>query len=404
MKKAIIVMSLMAVAAWAQAQTAVWNPAANPSSDGAWTDGANWTTGVAPDNVTKAVFNVGGAMNCQVSGAAIAGRVVAGDNGPGGTIAINNGGTLTVGNVDWTAIGYNNTAAMVMEEGGAATFAHHLWIGFAAGADGTLTMNGGTISVTGMTGLGWGGGKGTALILGGTLNLAQFHPTDSIKGLSVMDIGGGTIILDGDHVSPVNTYINSGKIVAYSGSGTVLVDYDVTNAGKTTLTALRGDEPPVQTAWDPSNNPSSDGTWAQDANWTGGRKPGNLTRVDFNITGADPCLVASAASAGRVIMGDNGPGGTLIVNSGAALLVGPTDWSAIGLNNTGTLQVESYATVNFGGDLWVGHSSGSSGQLIMNGGTVTVAGRADASKCAVGLRPGGVEGRRGPSRRSSVCS
>jgi len=54
------------------------------------------------------------------------------------------------------------------------SFGYQLWIGLDPGSDGTLIMNGGTVSVAGMFGLGWQGGKGTAQINGGTLNLSQW--------------------------------------------------------------------------------------------------------------------------------------------------------------------------------------------------------------------------------------
>ena len=66
---------------------------------------------------------------------------------------------------------------MVVENGGSASFGYQLWVGLDPGSDGTLIMNGGTVSVADMFGLGWQGGKGTAQINGGTLNLSQWDDT-----------------------------------------------------------------------------------------------------------------------------------------------------------------------------------------------------------------------------------
>ena len=73
---------------------------------------------------------------------------MAGDNGPGGTLIITNGGSLTTDATDWCAIGYNNTNLMIVENGGLIGIGFQLWVGFTAGSDGTLLMNGGTVTVT----------------------------------------------------------------------------------------------------------------------------------------------------------------------------------------------------------------------------------------------------------------
>jgi hypothetical protein len=236
----------MAATSWAQAQTTVWNPAANPSGNGWWSESANWTGGFVPNNTNKVVLNVSGALPCVVTNAVIAGQVVAGDNGPGGTLMVTNGGSLTAGSLDWCAIGYNNTSLMVVESGGSASFANHLWIGFDPGSDGTLTLNGGNVSVAGMIGLGWNGGKGTVHVNGGTLNLSQWSPSSpgSIVGASLLDVGAGTVVIAGNQVSSVSNYIGSGKITGYGGTGIVSNFF---NGATTTLTASPGNGPPPTT-------------------------------------------------------------------------------------------------------------------------------------------------------------
>lgn len=50
-----------AMCAEAQLTTTVWNPAANPSGNGLWTESANWTGGVVPNSSNKVVLNISGA-------------------------------------------------------------------------------------------------------------------------------------------------------------------------------------------------------------------------------------------------------------------------------------------------------------------------------------------------------
>ena len=235
-----------AICAEAQLTSTVWNPAANPSGNGLWSESANWTGGQVANSTNKAVLNVAGARACVVNSAVSAGQLAAGDNGPGGLLIVTNGGTLAASATDWSAIGYNNTILMIVESGGAATFGNHLWVGFDPGSDGTLTVNGGTVSVAGMFGLGWNGGKGTVHVNAGTLNLSQWSPGSpgSIAGASLLDIGAGTVVITGNQVSSVNNFISSGRITGYGGTGTVSNTFNG-GANTTTLTATPGSGPPT---------------------------------------------------------------------------------------------------------------------------------------------------------------
>jgi len=62
-------------------------------------------------------------------------------------------------------------------------------------------------------------------------------------GVGTMDVGGGTLIINGDAVSGVQGFIDNGWITAYEGNGTLNLDYDIRNAGQTTLTALHNFNP-----------------------------------------------------------------------------------------------------------------------------------------------------------------
>ena len=83
-----------------------------------------------------------------------------------------------------------------------------------------------------------------------------------------------------------------------------------------------GYAPPTDVVWNPAANPSGTGKWNENANWTGGVAPASVTKVNFNVVGAIPCTVTNAALADYVVMGDNGPGGTLIITNGGSLTCG----------------------------------------------------------------------------------
>ncbi|UCG59747.1 MAG: hypothetical protein JSU70_09555 [Phycisphaerales bacterium] len=240
----VCAVAVLLMAGMASAAT-VWNPAANgifPPATADWGVAANWTNDVPGVADGKAVFNVPDAAECVVTDAQSFNQFVQGDNGPGGVIRVMDGGSLTTGAV-WSAVGYNNTAHMIVETGGSVTFGEHMWVGLQEGGPGTLDIIGGSIRVSEMTGLGWDNGTGFVNVIAGLLDLHNLHPTDSIKEGSVMDVRNGIVTIDGDHAWKIDDYVAAGRIVGFDGQGTVNADFDVRNAGKTTVTAVHPLEP-----------------------------------------------------------------------------------------------------------------------------------------------------------------
>ena len=364
--------TLKAVGGYVPPAECVWTQT-NTSSTGLWSDAANWTCGPRPAGVTTVIFNVPGAIPCTVNASATADCIVMGTNGPGGTLIITNTGSLACGGTNATFIGYNSNALMVVANGASASFSAQLHIGFDAGSDGTLIMNGGAVSVAGLFDLGYQGGKGTAQIKGGTLNLSQLDDSMFIQGASVLDLPGtGKVVINGDHQLAMNYYISTGQITNSSGAG-LGVDYNLINVGKTTVYPSDLVLPPTRVVWNPAANPSSTGLWNECANWTGGLCPGDVTVVTFNVLDAIPCTVTNAAIAGYVSMGDSGgPGGTLIITNGGSLTTGSGDSSAVGCSSKALMIVENGASASFGYHLWVGFNPTGDGTLIIDGGTVEV--------------------------------
>ncbi len=284
----------------------------------------------------------------------------------------------------------HQAAGILTIDGGTVNLSHHLWVGSYSTGVGTIILtNGGVFNMLGVNGngmLGLGtinantpsGGQGFIYVSDGSaLNLYNIDSQGrSIQPGSFLDISGsGVVTFPGDKTSVMtNYYTSTGKITAYGGTGTVTVDYNISNPGKTTLKAVGGYVPPTEVAWDPAANPSGTGLWSEGANWTGGLKPAGVTKVDFNVEGATPCTVNDAETASYLDMGDNGPGGTLIITNGGILTCGSGNASVIGNNSSALLVVENGGTAAFGDGLSVGLNSGADGTLLMNGGMVSVGG------------------------------
>ena len=146
--------------------------------------------------------------------------------GTTGTLYIKSGANVTIGKPD-IFIGYDGNGTLDMDGG---TLNAEVHIGYRSGSTGHVQLDGGTI------------------------NAATFDMRLS-GGTGTMDIEAGTLIINGDVASTINGYVTSGYITAYDGSGTVNVDYNVTNAGKTTVTgtAPGGGAPDQVTGASPSD-------------------------------------------------------------------------------------------------------------------------------------------------------
>jgi hypothetical protein len=108
---------------------------------------------------------------------------------------------------------------------------------------GTIFMNGGTFEIQGLLGIGYcdtgiSTGRGCVYLDGGTITAADFQMASPAGCTGLLDISGGTLIVDGDKTSLINGYIADGRIVAYDGTGVVAVDYNITNLGQTTVRSL----------------------------------------------------------------------------------------------------------------------------------------------------------------------
>ena len=143
--------------------------------------------------------------------------------------------------------------------GGTLEITDYIWWGDDNNNHGIFTMSGGTITVGNEFELGWGGGSGTWTMTGGTVTCGELIiPTDSgtagelflhggtvnvgsdgleMSDVGMIDVGDGTLILEGDLTAQINDLIDAGQITFYGGGGLFVLDYDNRNPGMTTLSA-----------------------------------------------------------------------------------------------------------------------------------------------------------------------
>jgi HpiC1 cyclase len=233
-KRVIYLISLVLLAgSVAQAATIHWT---GLGGDKLWSNRANWELNKVPTLADEAYIDIPPAKA---------------PNGP----VIQDG-------IDAKALGLGCEVAgepnMTMT-GGTLEIADWIWWGDGRDCHGTFNMSGGTITVGAEHELGWDGGTGTWIMTGGTVTAGELViPTSSgaagqlylhggvynvgSDGLSMtatglIDVGGGTLILEGDQTAKINGFIAAGQITFYGGGGLYDLDYNDRNPGKTTLTA-----------------------------------------------------------------------------------------------------------------------------------------------------------------------
>lgn len=224
----------------------------DPGGD-AWSSANNWTpAGGPPAAEDIATFNWQGETGTLYGNGGTITSLRLGDNVPGG-LTIADGGMLAVNSGSWNAVGYNNSGRLTIDEGGFLICDNLTAVGmFDKNAahrmelflDGYLEVN--ALFVLGLyfNGLDKDDSPIDALmataVINGLLNVEQLQIDESN---SQINLRRGTIIINGDQTGEVASWDDDGRLVAYGGQGTLVYDYDVTNSGRTTITAL----PPAET-------------------------------------------------------------------------------------------------------------------------------------------------------------
>ncbi len=214
----------------------------NDSNDRLWRTAANWSGGAVPTSVDKAAIRndaISGPI-IDASTSAEANQIVVGDWSSTNDTINMTGGSLTVN--QWVILAYDtNNSGTLTVSAGSVNVSGDLFVGF--GGEGTINITGGTITVIGTLGIAQlTGSTGHVYLDGGTITTSALTMATG----AVIDIAAGTLILDGDVTSIINGYIGNGWIIAYTGSGAVNMDYNVTNPLKTTLTGSMPTSPPTK--------------------------------------------------------------------------------------------------------------------------------------------------------------
>ncbi|MCP4608371.1 MAG: hypothetical protein GY845_06620 [Planctomycetes bacterium] len=104
---------------------------------------------------------------------------------------------------------------------------------------GTINMIDGTLLIPGTLKIARDPGSvGHINLNGGTISTNIFLMREKDDAVGTMNVGGGMLTVNGDQTSLVQEYIDNGWITIYEGNGSPNLDYNVTNPGQTTLTAL----------------------------------------------------------------------------------------------------------------------------------------------------------------------
>jgi hypothetical protein len=233
----------------------IWNPkdpnaAVNGYSNWNWTNGTqtNWNNGIptlgSGVNDGKAVFNVGSAAECRIDSLVGCKWLVMGDGGSATPVVrIVDGGTLYTQTSDWDAVGYSQSATMIIEAGGSLETAGRFGVGWftAATGESKLLVNGGHVVIgAARSGALQIGAPGTSVhkgyvsvTEGGLIEVSgglEFNTADA----SEINLEFGSIVFSTNVKTQLDTLIASNKIKGFGGLTTPTAVYA---SGKTTLTA-----------------------------------------------------------------------------------------------------------------------------------------------------------------------
>ena len=238
-----VLLSLSAMTDSAMADNLLWT---NDTGDGLWDTQDNWWPQCIPEiwynDKVQINYTEPNAPNINAGMAAECQWLALSDGGEGdlfmtgGTLEVN---TPPAGGDSWFIIAYGEyDVGTFMLDGGTVITGNRVFVGFKG--TGIIDMTGGNFNIGGMFGIGFCDagfttGQGYVYLAGGTIRAANFLMSYPPEVISLLDISGGTLIIDGDKKALIESYIADDRIIAYNGQGGVSVDYNNINLGKTTV-------------------------------------------------------------------------------------------------------------------------------------------------------------------------
>jgi hypothetical protein len=236
--------------------SAVDNHWLGTAGDNKWGNAANWELGHVPDAVLWPTeeaeigyTTVGAGPILGLGDVGSAYRIFLGQNDGDtmyGEITIDGGTLTTIGYM--SAAYHEGTSALITMNSGSVYIGDpagangHLYLGRAASA--ILNINGGTFVIDDNLQLGrLATGYGEVNLAGGTLQASNLTLGE---GTGLIDITGGTMVLNGGDTAVIDAFITSGLIVGYGGTGTLNVAYE---NDLTTVTAVPKYSPVVPTSF-----------------------------------------------------------------------------------------------------------------------------------------------------------
>jgi len=172
----------------ARGQDANWT-----GGTGDWFDSGNWLFGDIPDSNQKAYINNGGTAFVSTAGAATR-DLTLGDASGDGSLRID-GGSLTAGGR--ILFGHGAGSVGTLSIGGGSLTSNSEWkVGYGVGAVGTIVQTGGTIDLRSSMVVADRDAVGSYTISDGVLNVRGFKLADSDRSTGSFTINGGTVVAD----------------------------------------------------------------------------------------------------------------------------------------------------------------------------------------------------------------
>lgn len=265
----LVAAPLLAFNARAQFEDNQWTPA-DVQNDGNgpyayFNDANNWNLGSVPvftdpnNSLGERVIvngSVGSYVDCVITNDTQMYQLIMGDSGAGaGNLIITNNANVQmgIGSGQWTGVGFPNGPGMlIIKTNCSLTLGSHLWVGQGLNAQGTVIVDGGTLSIpSGQLGVGWNGTGGTNFITltnGGRVFLQQWAaPTLGQPGnnsLGIMNIADNTsyVVVTNNATGYFHTLVTNNQLIAFGGQGTVSWNYNP-GANITTISAIAPVDP-----------------------------------------------------------------------------------------------------------------------------------------------------------------